>query len=123
MKFTYDPEADAISLFWGTTVAESDEIAPGVILDYDAQGNVVGVEILDASKQIDCYGDPNVDIPESVRRLRQTIWAGREDVSQGVPPGEELEEELPDLSPVQQQLRQSGFITLPGEEARKPDAA
>jgi uncharacterized protein YuzE len=48
-KATYDPEADAISVRFapsGTTYAESEEVAPGVVLDYDAAGRVIGVELL-----------------------------------------------------------------------------
>jgi uncharacterized protein YuzE len=48
-KFTYDPEADAIGIYFtpdGATYAESEEIAPGVSLDYDTEGRVIGVEIL-----------------------------------------------------------------------------
>jgi uncharacterized protein YuzE len=48
-RATYDAEADAISVRFapdGATYAESEEVAPGVVLDYDAQGRVIGVELL-----------------------------------------------------------------------------
>ena len=54
MKVTYDAEADVLRmLFRDAPVAESDEDKPGVILDYDRDGNVVGLEILDASKRVE----------------------------------------------------------------------
>lgn len=54
MKVTYDPEVDVLRiLLHSGPVEESDESKPGVILDYDKSGNVVGMEILDASKRTD----------------------------------------------------------------------
>ena len=54
MKVTYDPEVDVLRiLLSGAAIEESDEHKPGVILDYDKDGNVVGLEILDASKRIE----------------------------------------------------------------------
>lgn len=53
MKITYDPETDALTVVLeDTPVAESDEGKPGVILDLDGQGDVVGFEILDASTRL-----------------------------------------------------------------------
>jgi uncharacterized protein YuzE len=54
MKITYDRETDILQLvFTSAPVEESDEDKPGVIIDYDKNGNVVGMEILDASKRIE----------------------------------------------------------------------
>jgi uncharacterized protein YuzE len=54
MKIRYDPEVDVLSIvFNDVPVEESDEEKPGLILDYDKTGNIVGVEILDASKRIE----------------------------------------------------------------------
>jgi uncharacterized protein YuzE len=54
MKVTYDPETDIVRVeFSSTPIEESDEDKPGVILDYDRDGNIVGLEILDASKRME----------------------------------------------------------------------
>ena len=54
MKITYDPEVDVIRIvFSNAPIEESDEEKPGVILDFDKDGNVVGMEILDASRQME----------------------------------------------------------------------
>ena len=53
MKLTYDADMDTLTLVLKETpVAESDEDKRGVILDFDDQGDVVGFEILDASRRV-----------------------------------------------------------------------
>jgi uncharacterized protein YuzE len=53
MKVVYDPEVDVLTvLLSDAPVAESDQDKPGVILDYAGDGNVVSLEILDASKRM-----------------------------------------------------------------------
>jgi YD repeat-containing protein len=54
MRVIYDPRTDTLSVILReeASVAESDEDKPGVILDYDAQGNLVSLEVLDASRRV-----------------------------------------------------------------------
>jgi uncharacterized protein YuzE len=52
MKIDYDPEVDALYVRLGeVAIQESEEVQPGIILDFDAAGNVVGVEVLRASQR------------------------------------------------------------------------
>ena len=54
MKATYDRQTDTLTVILraGVRVTESDEDKPGVVLDYDAQGNLVSLEVLDASRRV-----------------------------------------------------------------------
>ena len=54
MKVNYDLQTDILTVILkdNVTVAESDEDKPGVILDYDAAGELVSLEILDASRRV-----------------------------------------------------------------------
>jgi uncharacterized protein YuzE len=53
MKVTYDPEVDVLTIVLSdVSVEESDESKPGVILDYDKNGHIVGLEILNASQRV-----------------------------------------------------------------------
>jgi uncharacterized protein YuzE len=53
LKVQYDSEVDVLSIVFGENpVEESDEDKPGVILDYDKDGNIGGLGILDASKRM-----------------------------------------------------------------------
>jgi uncharacterized protein YuzE len=54
MKIVYDPEKDILQIaFRDRGVAETAQIAPDLILDYDEDGQVIGVEIRSASQRID----------------------------------------------------------------------
>jgi uncharacterized protein YuzE len=53
MKVTYDPEVDVLRILLSNApIEESDEDKPGVILDYDKDGHVVGLGVLEASKRL-----------------------------------------------------------------------
>lgn len=51
MTITYDPDADAVSIrFNDARIQESDEITPNVVAEVGDDGEVVGIEILSASR-------------------------------------------------------------------------
>jgi YD repeat-containing protein len=53
MRVMYDAKTDILTIILSETpITESDEDKPGVILDYDASGNVVSMEVLDASIRV-----------------------------------------------------------------------
>jgi uncharacterized protein YuzE len=53
MKVTIDPEADALYMRRSDTrIKDTEEVKPGIILDYDDDNNLVGIEILRISKRV-----------------------------------------------------------------------
>ncbi len=53
MKVTYDASLDVMRiLFSDAPILESDEDKPSVIIDYAADGHIIGIEILDVSKHV-----------------------------------------------------------------------
>lgn len=54
MNITYDPSVDILSIILEESgIDESDEEVEGIIMDYNASGKLVGIEILDASQRVD----------------------------------------------------------------------
>ena len=53
MRVHYDPTADAV--YFGLVddgIVESEQVQPGVVLDFDSAGQVVGVELLDVKRRV-----------------------------------------------------------------------
>lgn len=65
MKITYDAEVDALSIIFRETTVTTKHLAEGIAADYDAEGRLAGIEILDALKR---FGDAET--------LRQVVLEG-----------------------------------------------
>jgi uncharacterized protein YuzE len=54
MKIAYYPETDSMYIDLSSKESsDSTEVSPGIVLDYDAEGNLVGIDIDNASKKMD----------------------------------------------------------------------
>jgi uncharacterized protein YuzE len=54
MKLNYHPETDSLYIDLSDKPSvQSEEASEGVVLDYDGDGNLVGIDIEDASKKLD----------------------------------------------------------------------
>ena len=51
MRITYDSEVDALYIRFIETNVTTQHVAEGIAVDYDAQGKIAGIEILDAVKR------------------------------------------------------------------------
>ena len=53
MKMHYDEKVDALYLSLDDSeVVESEEVKPGIVLDFNADSQVVGIEVLDLRKRV-----------------------------------------------------------------------
>ncbi len=63
MKIKYDKQQDIIYFkFLESQVVESDEQKPGIIMDYDKEDNIVGIEVLEASKKMGKPGSVSYEV-------------------------------------------------------------
>ena len=54
MKFNYYPETDSLYISLNEKPSiDSQEVSPGIVLDFDSEGNLVGIDIDHASKIVD----------------------------------------------------------------------
>lgn len=65
MKIRYDPEVDALSIIFRDATVTTQQIAEGIAAEYDAEGRLAGIEILEAIKR---FGDRDT--------LRQVVLEG-----------------------------------------------
>jgi uncharacterized protein YuzE len=65
MKISYDSEVDALSIIFRETTVTTQLLAEGIAAEYDSDGRLVGIEILDATKR---FGEPET--------LRQVVLEG-----------------------------------------------
>ena len=53
MKIKYDKEVDILYIqFSDSKIEDTDEERPGIIIDYDNLGNIIGIEVLNASQKM-----------------------------------------------------------------------
>jgi uncharacterized protein YuzE len=72
MKVLYDPDNDILQITLSdATVEETAQIAPGLVLDYDVDGHLIGLELKKASRKVDnpyaisyLVGAANFDKPQ-----------------------------------------------------------
>lgn len=72
MKVTYDAETDTLNITLREgRILDSDEVRPGVIADYDAAGQVLGFEVLSASKVMEDFALAGFGSPVTDGMLRE----------------------------------------------------
>ncbi len=71
MKLNYYPATDSLYIeLSNKTSVESKEVSEGIVLDYDDKGNLVGIDIDNASKKLDLKKIILTKLPTQVQTLR-----------------------------------------------------
>ena len=52
MKISYDPEVDALSIVFREATVTTEHLGEGIAADYDAEGRLAGIEVLDAAARL-----------------------------------------------------------------------
>lgn len=69
MRISYYSETDSLYIdLSAKPSAESREVSPGVVIDYDAEGNIVGIDIDHASRKLDLDELTLSKLPAQTRR-------------------------------------------------------
>ena len=70
MKLSYYPETDSLYIdLSAKTSVDSKEISEGVVLDYDEDGNLVGIDIENANEKLDLSEMVMVKMPVSAQKI------------------------------------------------------
>lgn len=75
MKITYDPESDALYLSFRDTTVTMKEWSEGILADYDSDGHLAGIEILNAKDRIgdlSVLDNPEFELLVDDRQLRKS---------------------------------------------------
>lgn len=70
MKLNYYPDTDSLYIDLNSRESvESKEVSEGVVIDYDADGNIVGIDIDNAAKKLDLKELTLSKIPAEIKNI------------------------------------------------------
>ena len=79
MKLNYYPETDSLYIDLSEKPsAESREVSEGIVLDYDASGNLVGIDIDNASRKVQLKQLILSKLPSQVKTVDWFGWGGKD---------------------------------------------
>ena len=84
MKVNFDPETDAVYLRLDEAkIVESEQVAPGVIVDFDRKDRVVGLEVLALSKRV---AKPKMRKHPRIDKIKASVAQEKPTKKYGAPP-------------------------------------